>query len=104
MTAAPNFAYRRVGQVRPAGVRRRPRCVAWFALNGGEPIDCDGFATFLTEMGRFGLWIHTPPHLLRDWPNPRKSAVTAPRPGTGLRIDEIHHPATDSVQSVRRAG
>ena len=54
MTAAPNFAYnvlgryaRRVSDVDLGALR--------FALNGGEPIDCDGFATFLTEMGRFGL-------------------------------------------------
>ncbi len=94
MTAAPNFAYnvlgryaRRVSDVDLGALR--------FALNGGEPIDCDGFATFLTEMGRFGLDPHAaaPSYGLAE----STCAVTAPRPGTGLRIDEIHYPATDSV-------
>ena len=86
MTAAPNFAYnvlgkyaRRVSDVDLGALR--------FALNGGEPIDCDGFATFLTEMGRFGLDPHAaaPSYGLAE----ATCAVTAPMPGTGLRYDEI---------------
>ena len=94
MTAAPNFAYtvlgryaRRVSDVDLGALR--------FALNGGEPIDCDGFATFLTEMGRFGLDPHAaaPSYGLAE----ATCAVTAPKPGTGLRYDEIRSAGTDSV-------
>ena len=94
MTAAPNFAYnvlgryaRRVSDVDLSALR--------FALNGGEPIDCDGFATFLTEMGRFGLDPHAaaPSYGLAE----STCAVTAPQPGAGLRIDAIHYAATDSI-------
>ncbi len=54
LTAAPNFAYsvlgkyaRRVPDVDLSRLR--------FAINGGEPIDCEGFELFFTELARFGL-------------------------------------------------
>ena len=54
ITAAPNMAYgligkysRRVTDVDLSGVR--------FALNGGEPVDCDLTSRFASEMARFGF-------------------------------------------------
>ncbi|PRC56475.1 long-chain fatty acid--CoA ligase, partial [Mycobacterium sp. ITM-2017-0098] len=66
-----------------------------FTLNGGEPIDCDGFELFLTELSRFGLdpAVAAPSYGLAE----STCAVTAPRPDTGLLIDEIADPATDVV-------
>jgi long-chain-fatty-acid--[acyl-carrier-protein] ligase len=95
MAAAPNFAYnvlgkysRRVSDVDLSSLR--------FALNGGEPIDCEGFATFLTEMGRFGLDPNAaaPSYGLAE----ATCAVTAPALGFGLQYDEIADATTDSVQ------
>ena len=94
VTAAPNFAYsvlgkyaRRVPDVDLGSLR--------FAINGGEPIDCAGLELFLTEMARFGLDPHAaaPSYGLAE----STCAVTSPRPGTGLEVDEILDPATDSV-------
>ena len=89
MTAAPNMAYnligkyaRRVSDVDLGTLR--------FALNGGEPVDCDGFARFPTEMARFGFDPHVaaPSYGLAE----STCAVTAPMPGTGLRSTTITVP------------
>jgi long-chain-fatty-acid--[acyl-carrier-protein] ligase len=94
-TAAPNFAYsvigryaRRVPDVDLSGLR--------FALNGGEPIDCEGFESFLTELARFGLdpLVAAPSYGLAE----STCAVTTPVPGAGLLVDEIVDPATDAVR------
>ncbi len=95
LTAAPNFAYNVIGKY----ARRVPDVdlsALRFAINGGEPIDCDGFTLFLTELGRFGLDPHAaaPSYGLAE----ATCAVTAPPPGTGLHRDEIVDPATDSVR------
>lgn len=101
MTAGPNFAYnvlgkyaRRVSDIDLSALR--------FALNGGEPIDCDGFATFMTEMARFGLdpGAASPSYGLAE----STCAVTAPTPGTGLRYDEIHDNNTDSPRKHAMLG
>lgn len=101
MTAAPNFAYsvlgryaRRVSDVDLGALR--------FALNGGEPIDCDGLSNFLTGMARFGLDPHAaaPSYGLAE----STCAVTAPKPGTGLRFDEIRFTGTDSVHKQAMLG
>ncbi|UXA19478.1 long-chain-fatty acid--ACP ligase MbtM [Mycobacterium sp. SMC-4] len=95
LTAAPNFAYtvlgryaRRVSDVDLSRLR--------FAINGGEPIDCEGYQLFLTEMARFGLDPHAaaPSYGLAE----STCAVTAPLPNTGLLLDQIVDPATDSVK------
>ncbi|MEZ0341212.1 long-chain-fatty acid--ACP ligase MbtM [Mycobacterium sp. pV006] len=95
LTAAPNFAYtvlgrysRRVSDVDLGRLR--------FAINGGEPIDCEGYQLFLTEMARFGLDPHAaaPSYGLAE----STCAVTSPLPGTGLLFDEIPDPVTDSVK------
>ncbi len=95
LTAAPNFAYsvlgryaRRISDVDLGKVR--------FALNGGEPIDCDGYQLFLTELARFGLDPHAaaPSYGLAE----ASCAVTIPLPATGLLVDETIDPTTGSTQ------
>ena len=101
LTAAPNFAYsvlgrysRRVSDVDLSRLR--------FALNGGEPIDCDGYQLFLTELARFGLDPHAaaPSYGLAE----ATCAVTVPVPGTGLLVDEITDPVTGSTQRHAMVG
>lgn len=86
LTAAPNFAFNVLGRY-----ARRVRDVDLgrlrFAINGGEPIDVEGFERFLTEMERFGLdrGAAAPAYGLAE----ANCAVTAPKPGVGLHYDEI---------------
>lgn len=94
LTAAPNFAYSVIGKY----ARRAPDVDLGnlrFTLNGGEPIDCEGFQRFLTELARFGLdpAVAAPSYGLAE----STCAVTSPNPGTGLLVDEIVDPATDVV-------
>jgi long-chain-fatty-acid--[acyl-carrier-protein] ligase len=94
-TAAPNFAYSVIGKY----ARRVPDVDLGrlrFALNGGEPIDCDGFDRFLAELARFGLNpnVAAPSYGLAE----STCAVTTPVPGAGLLVDEIIDPTTDSVR------
>lgn len=94
LTAAPNFAYSVIGKY----ARRVPEVDLGslrFTLNGGEPIDCDGFELFFTELARFGLdpTAAAPSYGLAE----STCAVTSPRPGTGLLVDEIADPTTDVV-------
>jgi long-chain-fatty-acid--[acyl-carrier-protein] ligase len=88
ITAAPNMAYgligkysRRVTDVDLANVR--------FALNGGEPVDCELTARFATEMARFGFpaGALSPSYGLAE----STCAVTVPTPGRGLIADEDGH-------------
>jgi long-chain-fatty-acid--[acyl-carrier-protein] ligase len=97
-TAAPNFAYhvlgkyaRRVPEVDLSSLR--------IALNGGEPVDCVGFAKFLAEMRQFGLdpAAATPSYGLAE----STCAVTTSPLGAGLRYDEIASAAGD--EPVRHA-
>lgn len=95
LTAAPNFAYSVIGKY----ARRVPDVDLShlrFALNGGEPIDCDGFQVFLDELRRFGLdpGAAAPSYGLAE----STCAVASPAPGTGLLVDEIVDPATDVVR------
>jgi long-chain-fatty-acid--[acyl-carrier-protein] ligase len=86
MTAAPNFAYnligryaRRVSDVDLGSLR--------YAINGGEPINCDGFARFAEAMAQFGFdpVAMAPSYGLAE----STCAVTAPVLGTGLLFDEV---------------
>jgi long-chain-fatty-acid--[acyl-carrier-protein] ligase len=86
MTVGPNFAYnllgkyaRRVSDIDLSRLR--------FAINGGEPIDCDGFARFAEAMAEFGFDSRAaaPSYGLAE----STCAVTAPSPGAGLRFDEV---------------
>lgn len=85
ITAAPNMAYgmigkysRRVTDVDLSALR--------FALNGGEPVDCELTGRFATEMARFGLdaGALSPSYGLAE----SNCAVTVPAPGVGLRVVE----------------
>ena len=85
ITAAPNMAYgligkysRRVTDVDLGRLR--------FALNGGEPVDCELTGRFATEMARFGC---SPGALAPSYGLAEATcAVTVPEPGRGLVIDE----------------
>ncbi|MFS0899256.1 long-chain-fatty acid--ACP ligase MbtM [Mycolicibacterium litorale] len=96
--AAPNMAFgmigkyaRRVTDVDLSHVR--------FALNGGEPVDCELTSLFATEMARFGFSAGAlaPSYGLAE----STCAVTVPVPGEGLRVDEVTV-TTDAGPSVRR--
>ncbi|MGV0802126.1 AMP-binding protein, partial [Mycolicibacterium elephantis] len=70
-----------------------------FALNGGEPVDCEGYQRFATEMGRFGF---DPASLAPSYGLAESTcAVTIPEPLTGLRVDEVAVTAGAS-EAVRR--
>lgn len=95
LTAAPNFAYNVIGKY----ARRVPDVdlsALRFAINGGEPIDCEGFSRFLSELSRFGLdpGAAAPSYGLAE----ATCAVSAPTPGRGLHADELWDPATESVR------
>jgi long-chain-fatty-acid--[acyl-carrier-protein] ligase len=86
MTAAPNFAYTVLGKY----ARRAPEVdlgALRYAINGGEPVDCDGLQRFSAELAKFGFdgTACAPSYGLAE----ATCAVTAPRPGAGLRYDEI---------------
>ncbi|MGV0875332.1 long-chain-fatty acid--ACP ligase MbtM [Mycolicibacterium sp. XJ879] len=88
ITAAPNMAYgligkysRRVTEVELGSLR--------FALNGGEPVDCELTARFADEMARFGFdaGALAPSYGLAE----ATCAVTVPEPGRGLLVDDAGH-------------
>lgn len=86
MTAAPNFAYTVIGRYS----RRAPEVDLSrlrFAINGGEPIDCEGFQRFASELAKFGFdaTACAPSYGLAE----ATCAVTSPLPGSGLRYDEV---------------
>lgn len=98
ITAAPNMAFgmigkyaRRVTGVDLSNIR--------FALNGGEPVDCELTALFATEMARFGFSAGAlaPSYGLAE----STCAVTVPMPGDGLLTDEVEI-VTDDGRSLRR--
>lgn len=97
ITAGPNFAYNligkyagRVSDVDLGSVR--------FAINGGEPIDCEGFARFATAMSPFGFApsAAAPAYGLAE----STCAVTMPAPGFGLLVDEVDGPNGRKLQAV----
>ncbi len=99
MTAAPNFAYSVIGKY----ARRVPEVDLGrlrVAINGGEPVDCEGLQRFVTELAKFGL---DPGALMPSYGLAEATcAVTAPRPGTGLQYDELTGPVGEGVATVRR--
>ncbi|MEB3049150.1 long-chain-fatty acid--ACP ligase MbtM [Mycolicibacter sp. MYC123] len=99
MTAAPNFAYGVIGKY----ARRVPEVdlgALRVAINGGEPVDCEGLELFAEELAKFGLdpGALTPSYGLAE----ATCAVTAPRPGTGLNYDEVTSAASDGTRVTRR--
>ena len=98
LTAAPNMAYNIVGKY--AGlVSDADLSHLRFALNGGEPVDCDGSRVFAAEMAKFGLdpGALAPSYGLAE----SNCAVAVPGPGHGLQVDEIHI-VTDDGGHVRK--
>ncbi|WP_395312113.1 long-chain-fatty acid--ACP ligase MbtM [Mycobacterium sp. AMU20-3851] len=87
LTAAPNMAYNIVGKY--AGlVGDADFSNLRFALNGGEPVDCDGSRMFAEAMAKFGLrpGALAPSYGLAE----SNCAVAVPTPGAGLQVDELH--------------
>lgn len=99
MTAAPNMAYNIIGKY--AGIVGDDVDLSniGFALNGGEPVDCEGNRRFATEMARFGFdsTALAPSYGLAE----STCAVTIPEPFTGLRVDELEITKGDH-RAVRR--
>ncbi len=86
VTAAPNMTYTLLGKY-SSRVRDVDLGDLRFALNGGEPVDCDGVERFAAEMTRFGF---DPGALCPSYGLAESTcAVTVPAPGDGLRVDEI---------------
>lgn len=98
LTAAPNMAYNIVGKY--AGlISAADFSNLRFALNGGEPVDCDGSRRFAAEMAKFGLdpGALAPSYGLAE----SNCAVAVPIPGHGLQVDEINI-VTDDGGYVRK--
>ncbi|CAM3516047.1 long-chain-fatty acid--ACP ligase MbtM [Mycobacterium colombiense] len=85
LTAGPNFGYATLGRFsgRVSDVDLGPLRVA---INGGEPVDCEGFQQFATAMAPFGFRASapTPAYGMAE----STCAVTMPECADGLRIDE----------------
>ncbi|BBY28927.1 long-chain-fatty acid--ACP ligase MbtM [Mycolicibacterium sediminis] len=99
MTAAPNMAYNVIGKYAKIVGDDVDLSHVGFALNGGEPVDCDGTRRFATEMARFGF---DPKALAASYGLAESTcAVTVPRPFSGLDVDE---PAVraDGGEATRR--
>lgn len=100
ITAAPNMAYGMIGKYsrRVTDVDLGP---LRFALNGGEPVDCDLTGLFATEMARFGFSAGalSPSYGLAE----STCAVTVPAPGTGLLVDETVIRTPDGTSPRRNA-
>ncbi|MFS0900484.1 long-chain-fatty acid--ACP ligase MbtM [Mycolicibacterium litorale] len=98
MTAAPNMAFGLIGKY---GSRLADLDLSRlrFALNGGEPVDCDGTRRFAGEMARFGFdpAALSPSYGLAE----SNCAVTVPLLGSGLQVDEVEI-STDDGRYVRK--
>lgn len=98
MTAAPNMAYNIIGKY--AGIVSDAVDLSniGFALNGGEPVDCEGNRRFADEMARFGF---DPTALAPSYGLAESTcAVTVPEPFTGLRVDEPSSRGADRRYAV----
>lgn len=88
ITAAPNMAYGLIGKYsrRVTGVDLSNMR---FALNGGEPVDCELTTRFADEMARFGFSAGAlaPSYGLAE----STCAVTVPEPDRGLVVDGDGH-------------
>jgi long-chain-fatty-acid--[acyl-carrier-protein] ligase len=98
MTAAPNMAFNLIGKYadRLSGFDLSN---LRFTLNGGEPVDCQGYVRFADEMTKFGF---DPSSLAPSYGLAESTcAVTIPEPSTGLRVDDVTV-VTQQGESVRR--
>lgn len=100
ITAAPNMAYGLIGKYsrRVTDVDLEP---LRFALNGGEPVDCDLTGRFATEMARFGFSAGAlaPSYGLAE----STCAVTVPATGRGLAVDDTVVHTSDGAAPRRNA-
>jgi long-chain-fatty-acid--[acyl-carrier-protein] ligase len=98
MTAAPNMAFGLLGKYARL-VSDVDLGTLRFALNGGEPVDCEGTRRFATEMAKFGFDANSlcPSYGLAE----STCAVTVPAPGGGLRCDDVTL-TLDGDTAVRR--
>lgn len=86
LTAAPNMAYGLIGKY-SRRLTDLDLSALRFALNGGEPVDCEATSRFGTELARFGF---NPGALSPSYGMAESScAVTVPVPGRGVVVDEI---------------
>lgn len=97
ITAGPNFAYNLIGKY-GSRVSAVDLGSVRIAINGGEPIDCDGFVRFATAMAPFGFSASagSPAYGLAE----SVCAVTMPTAGTGLLVDEVDGPAGRQRQAL----
>jgi long-chain-fatty-acid--[acyl-carrier-protein] ligase len=97
ITAGPNFAYNLIGKY-ASRVNDVDLSSLRVAINGGEPIDCDGLARFATAMAPFGFRASAaaPAYGLAE----SVCAVTMPAAGTGLLVDEVDGPTGKQRQAV----
>ena len=98
MTAAPNMAFNIIGKY-GSNLSGLNLSNLGYTLNGGEPVDCDGYARFSAEMARFGF---NPNSLSPSYGLAESTcAVSIPEPFSGLRTDEVGV-VTDAGESTRR--
>jgi long-chain-fatty-acid--[acyl-carrier-protein] ligase len=98
MTAAPNMAFNVIGKY-GSGLSDLNLSNLGFTLNGGEPVDCDGYARFSTTLAPFGF---NPNSLSPSYGLAESTcAVTVPEPFLGLQVDEVTV-TTDAGEATRR--
>jgi long-chain-fatty-acid--[acyl-carrier-protein] ligase len=86
MTAAPNMAFNLMGKY-ASSLSGFDLSSLGFTLNGGEPVDCEGYQRFAQEMVRFGF---DPASLAPSYGLAESTcAVTIPEPFSGLRVDDV---------------
>ncbi len=86
LTAAPNMAYGLIGKY-SRRLTDLDLSAVRFALNGGEPVNCEATSLFGTELARFGFdaGALSPSYGMAE----SSCAVTVPVPGRGVVLDEI---------------
>jgi len=97
MTAAPNMAFNVIGKY-GGGLSDLNLSNLGFTLNGGEPVDCEGYARFSETLAPFGF---NPNSLSPSYGLAESTcAVSVPEPFLGLRVDEVTV-TTDAGESTR---
>jgi long-chain-fatty-acid--[acyl-carrier-protein] ligase len=98
MTGAPNMAFNLIGKY-ASSLSGFDLSNLGFTLNGGEPVDCEGYQRFSDEMARFGF---DPTSLAPSYGLAESTcAVTIPEPFSGLKIDDVTV-TTEAGEAPRR--
>ena len=97
ITAGPNFVYNLIGKY-PSRVSDVDLGRIRIAINGGEPVDCDGLSRFTTALKPFGFRASAaaPAYGLAE----SVCAVTMPAAGTGLLVHEFDGPTGKQRQAI----